>query len=255
MRSTPGGAGQAPARRTDARRSRERILQAARAAFADPVAEVSVAEIAWRSGVGSATHPRKRPAGCEFSRWRAVSSLSQCVSPCIAVGRCVAVSTDKWRTASVGWERCEGPPALRGRPRTGGQGRTGHGQDRRFARLDDAVLALVAAKDLAVHPRWRVRGPDLTGRPKRSVRAQTGEPRMAPRSGAVRVESCHPSQFRGPRRASERWPGPRCPRYFRRVSHGALCHGSIPHFPVADARRMPAPARLAEIHDPCRPGR
>lgn len=51
MQTTPGGA----ARRTDARRNRERILQAARAAFADPGAEVSMAEIARRSGVGSAT--------------------------------------------------------------------------------------------------------------------------------------------------------------------------------------------------------
>jgi AcrR family transcriptional regulator len=42
-------------RRTDALRNRERILDAARTAFADAGAEVSMAEIARRSGVGSAT--------------------------------------------------------------------------------------------------------------------------------------------------------------------------------------------------------
>ena len=44
-----------PTRRSDATRNRERILATARAAFADPGAEVSMAEIARRSGVGPAT--------------------------------------------------------------------------------------------------------------------------------------------------------------------------------------------------------
>ena len=52
---TPGTAEPPPARRTDAKRNRVRILQAARAAFADPDADVSMAEIVRRSGVGSAT--------------------------------------------------------------------------------------------------------------------------------------------------------------------------------------------------------
>lgn len=42
-------------RRADAERNRERILDAARAAFADPDADVSMAEISRRAGVGSAT--------------------------------------------------------------------------------------------------------------------------------------------------------------------------------------------------------
>lgn len=46
---------QRPSQRIDAARNRERILAAARAAFADPDADVSMAEIARRSGVGSAT--------------------------------------------------------------------------------------------------------------------------------------------------------------------------------------------------------
>ena len=36
-----------PTRRADAERNRDKILAAARAAFADPEAEVSMAEIAW----------------------------------------------------------------------------------------------------------------------------------------------------------------------------------------------------------------
>ena len=43
------------ARRVDAERNRERILAAARDAFADPEADVSMAEISRRAGVGSAT--------------------------------------------------------------------------------------------------------------------------------------------------------------------------------------------------------
>jgi AcrR family transcriptional regulator len=61
LQATPGTVGQPPTRRTDARRNRERILQTARAAFAVPVAEVSMAEIARRSGVGSATLYRNFP--------------------------------------------------------------------------------------------------------------------------------------------------------------------------------------------------
>jgi AcrR family transcriptional regulator len=46
---------QPTARRVDAQRNREKILGAARAAFADPDADVSMAEISRRAGVGSAT--------------------------------------------------------------------------------------------------------------------------------------------------------------------------------------------------------
>jgi AcrR family transcriptional regulator len=42
-------------RRADAQRNRERILAAARAAFTDPDADVSMAEIARQAGIGSAT--------------------------------------------------------------------------------------------------------------------------------------------------------------------------------------------------------
>ena len=45
----------APARRADAERNRDKILAAARTAFADPDAEVSMAEISRRAEVGMAT--------------------------------------------------------------------------------------------------------------------------------------------------------------------------------------------------------
>ena len=48
-----------PARRADAERNRAKILSAARSAFADPEAEVSMAEVARRAGVGMATLYRK----------------------------------------------------------------------------------------------------------------------------------------------------------------------------------------------------
>jgi AcrR family transcriptional regulator len=54
------------ARRTDAERNRDKILTAARAAFADSTAEVSMAEIARRAGVGMATLYRNYPGRREL---------------------------------------------------------------------------------------------------------------------------------------------------------------------------------------------
>src|ERR1700733_14031682 len=51
----PQPAPQPQSRRADAERNRERILTAARAAFADSQAEISMAEISRRAGVGMAT--------------------------------------------------------------------------------------------------------------------------------------------------------------------------------------------------------
>jgi AcrR family transcriptional regulator len=50
-----------PTRRADAERNRDKILAAAHAAFADPDAEVSMAEISRRAGVGMATLYRNFP--------------------------------------------------------------------------------------------------------------------------------------------------------------------------------------------------
>ena len=51
-----------PTRRADAERNRDRIVAAARIAFADPDAEVSMAEISRRAGVGMATLYRNFPS-------------------------------------------------------------------------------------------------------------------------------------------------------------------------------------------------
>jgi AcrR family transcriptional regulator len=56
----------APARRADAERNRDKILAAARAAFADPEAEISMAEISRRAGVGMATLYRNFPGRQEL---------------------------------------------------------------------------------------------------------------------------------------------------------------------------------------------
>jgi AcrR family transcriptional regulator len=53
-------------RRADAERNREKILAAATAAFADPDAEVSMAEISRRAGVGMATLYRNFPGRREL---------------------------------------------------------------------------------------------------------------------------------------------------------------------------------------------
>ncbi|MGH3190140.1 MAG: TetR/AcrR family transcriptional regulator [Streptosporangiaceae bacterium] len=56
----------APTRRADAERNRGKILAAARAAFGDPDAEVSMAEISRRAGVGMATLYRNFPGRQEL---------------------------------------------------------------------------------------------------------------------------------------------------------------------------------------------
>jgi AcrR family transcriptional regulator len=56
----------APMRRADAERNRDKILAAARTAFADPDAEVSMAEISRRAGVGMATLYRNFPGRQEL---------------------------------------------------------------------------------------------------------------------------------------------------------------------------------------------
>jgi AcrR family transcriptional regulator len=53
-------------RRSDAERNRDKILTVARAAFADPEAEVSMAEISRRAGVGMATLYRNFPGRREL---------------------------------------------------------------------------------------------------------------------------------------------------------------------------------------------
>src|SRR5580704_18221746 len=56
----------APAKRADAERNRDKILAAARAAFAEPGVPVSMAEVARRAGVGMATLYRNFPGRREL---------------------------------------------------------------------------------------------------------------------------------------------------------------------------------------------
>lgn len=62
----PSDQASAPAKRADAERNREKILVAARGAFADPQADVSMAEVARRAGVGMATLYRNFPGRQEL---------------------------------------------------------------------------------------------------------------------------------------------------------------------------------------------
>jgi AcrR family transcriptional regulator len=55
-----------PTKRADAERNRDKILAAARAAFADPAAEISMAEISRRADVGMATLYRNFPGRREL---------------------------------------------------------------------------------------------------------------------------------------------------------------------------------------------
>jgi AcrR family transcriptional regulator len=63
---TSSGRTSFPTRRAAAARNRDKILIAARAAFADPNAEISMAEIARRAGVGMATLYRNFPGRQEL---------------------------------------------------------------------------------------------------------------------------------------------------------------------------------------------
>jgi AcrR family transcriptional regulator len=56
----------APTRRADAARNRDKILAAARSAFADPAADISMAEVSRRAGVGMATLYRNFPGRQEL---------------------------------------------------------------------------------------------------------------------------------------------------------------------------------------------
>jgi AcrR family transcriptional regulator len=64
--STPPDQITSLARRADAERNRDKILAAARSAFADPGTEVSMAEISRRAGVGMATLYRNFPGRREL---------------------------------------------------------------------------------------------------------------------------------------------------------------------------------------------
>jgi AcrR family transcriptional regulator len=74
-----------PKRRADAQRNRDRILAAARAAFAEPGAEISMAEVSRRAGVGMATLYRNFPGRRELLEALYTDEVDAVVEPADAV--------------------------------------------------------------------------------------------------------------------------------------------------------------------------
>jgi len=109
-------------RRADAERNREKILTAARAAFTDPDADISMAEISRRAGVGPVP-----------GQWRAARG-------------------QRVRGPEVHRRRGAQHDARAGRA---GQCRTPGGRPRRGARIHDAGLRPGPA---GIHPAWRDHG-------------------------------------------------------------------------------------------------
>ncbi|RKQ92130.1 TetR family transcriptional regulator [Solirubrobacter pauli] len=87
-----------PAKRADAERNRAKILDAARAAFAESDAEVSMAEISRRAGVGMATLYRNFP-----SRQELIEALY--VDEVDAVCAAAALPADSPGAALLAWLR------------------------------------------------------------------------------------------------------------------------------------------------------
>jgi len=75
-----------PAKRADAERNRDRILAAARTAFAAPDAQVSMAEISRRAGVGMATLYRNFPGRRELLEALYTDEVSAVCEAAQAVG-------------------------------------------------------------------------------------------------------------------------------------------------------------------------
>jgi AcrR family transcriptional regulator len=74
-----------PKRRADAERNRDKILAAARAAFAEPGAEISMAEVSRRAGVGMATLYRNFPGRRELLEALYNDEVDAVVEPADAV--------------------------------------------------------------------------------------------------------------------------------------------------------------------------
>jgi AcrR family transcriptional regulator len=84
-------------RRADAARNREKILAAAREAFADPAAEVSMAEVARRAGVGMATLYRNFPGRQELLEALYVDEIDAvCAAAAMVEGDTPGARVDAW---------------------------------------------------------------------------------------------------------------------------------------------------------------
>jgi AcrR family transcriptional regulator len=86
-----------PTRRADAERNREKILAAAGTAFRDPDAEVSMAEVARRAGVGMATLYRNFPGRRELLEALYVDEVDAlCASAESPEGETPGARFDEW---------------------------------------------------------------------------------------------------------------------------------------------------------------
>jgi AcrR family transcriptional regulator len=111
-------------RRADAARNRERILAAAREAFADPAAEVSMAEVSRRAGVGMATLYRNFPGRQELLEALYVDEIDAvCAAAATVEGDTPGARLESWLQAffdffsskrHVGDELLKAPDADRG---------------------------------------------------------------------------------------------------------------------------------------------
>ena len=86
-----------PTRRADAERNRDKILAAARTAFADPEAEISMAEISRRAGVGMATLYRNFPGRRELLEALYADEVNA-ICNCVGV---LALFLARWQRGSV----------------------------------------------------------------------------------------------------------------------------------------------------------
>ncbi|MEW1861809.1 MULTISPECIES: helix-turn-helix domain-containing protein [unclassified Streptomyces] len=86
-----------PRRRAAAERNRDKILDAAREAFADPVPDISMAEIARRAGVGMATLYRNFPGRQELLEALYADEVDQiCAAATIEPGQTPASALIAW---------------------------------------------------------------------------------------------------------------------------------------------------------------
>ena len=97
MQSAPVDPAPPPVQRADARRNRERILQAARAAFTDADEEVSMAEVSRRAGVGMATLYRNFPSRRDLLEALWAAEVDQvCAAASVAPGATPADALREW---------------------------------------------------------------------------------------------------------------------------------------------------------------
>jgi AcrR family transcriptional regulator len=118
------GRGAPAPRRADAERNREKILAAAREAFADREAEVSMAEVSRRAGVGMATLYRNFPAKQELLEALYIDEIDAvCAAAATVPGDTPGARLDAWLRAffdffsskrHVGDELLKAPDADRG---------------------------------------------------------------------------------------------------------------------------------------------